>query len=377
MRFDYGPPWADPGDRLTLDIEGYRPDDAIAKEIDAHRTFYEVDLLEHIGMAGPRGGLYIDVGANIGNHSVYFGKFLADHVLAIEPHPSLLPLLKRNLEVNGIRNASILPCAIGAEPGVGRMLLKRQHAVKMNIGGSQVVTVETERDALDDPDTVPITTLDQAYEAWQGAAREWRVTLVKMDIEGMELPALTGGRSLLTRHRPQLVLELATAEARAAVTTFLAQFGYRHTGRRFGWSPTYHFIDPTVHALRPDPGRPTRDREAEFLDRASFELSDLVAEGETFVLVDDEQCWPGLVVDGRHRLPFLERDGQYWGRAADTATAIREVHRMRAAGAAYLAFAWPAFWWLDHYHGLAEHLRSRFPCRLENERLVVFDLRAA
>jgi hypothetical protein len=40
-----------------------------------------------------------------------------------------------------------------------------------------------------------------------------------------------------------------------------------------------------------------------------------------------------------------------------------------------MAFAWPAFWWLDHYAGLERHMRSNFPRLFENERLVVFDLR--
>ena len=31
----------------------------------------------------------------------------------------------------------------------------------------------------------------------------------------------------------------------------------------------------------------------------------------------------------------------------------------------------------DHYAGLDRHLRSQFPCLLENERVIVFDLRGA
>jgi hypothetical protein len=45
------------------------------------------------------------------------------------------------------------------------------------------------------------------------------------------------------------------------------------------------------------------------------------------------------------------------------------------AGAGFIVFAWPAFWWLDHYAGLHRHLRAHFRCVLENDRLVVFDLR--
>jgi hypothetical protein len=73
-------------------------------------------------------------------------------------------------------------------------------------------------------------------------------------------------------------------------------------------------------------------------------------------------------------VPFLEHDGQYWGPPPDDATALREFERLRQAGAAFLAVAWPAFWWLDYYTDFHRHLRGRYRCLLENDRLIVFDL---
>ena len=35
-----------------------------------------------------------------------------------------------------------------------------------------------------------------------------------------------------------------------------------------------------------------------------------------------------------------------------------------------MAFAWPAFWWLDHYRGLAQQLES-YSCVLRNDRVHV------
>ena len=59
----------------------------------------------------------------------------------------------------------------------------------------------------------------------------------------------------------------------------------------------------------------------------------------------------------------------------DDETAIRELERLRRSGASFLAFAWPAFWWLDYYSEFSGYLRAKFPCLLENKHLVVFDLR--
>jgi hypothetical protein len=71
----------------------------------------------------------------------------------------------------------------------------------------------------------------------------------------------------------------------------------------------------------------------------------------------------------------LERDGEYWGNPPDAETAVRELERLRRAGAQFVVFAWPAFWWLIIYAGLRRHLRARYRCLLETDRLVIFDLR--
>jgi succinoglycan biosynthesis protein ExoV len=110
------------------------------------------------------------------------------------------------------------------------------------------------------------------------------------------------------------------------------------------------------------------------IHKALEELAAIVLPGESFILVDDQQWGGGEVIAGRHVIPFLERDGHYWGPPPDDETAIRELDRLRSSGVGHLAFAWTSFWWLDHYEEFTRHLRSSFPCPLENERLVIFRL---
>jgi O-methyltransferase len=107
---------------------------------------------------------------------------------------------------------------------------------------------------------------------------------------------------------------------------------------------------------------------------AGREIAALVPPGETFILVDEQQL-DTESIDGRHALPFLEKEGHCWGSPKDDAMAIRELERMRRAGASFLIFAWPAFWWLEHYAGFHRYLRRKFRCLLENECLIAFDLR--
>src|SRR5215471_10117664 len=110
------------------------------------------------------------------------------------------------------------------------------------------------------------------------------------------------------------------------------------------------------------------------VDQAVSQILALVPSGDLFILADEEVFRTRLAID-RRVTPFTERDGHYWGPPADDASAIAELERLYRAGATFIVFAWPAFWWLDYYAGFARHLRSEFRCVLENDLLVMFDLR--
>ncbi len=109
--------------------------------------------------------------------------------------------------------------------------------------------------------------------------------------------------------------------------------------------------------------------------RAEVDLADIIPAGNCFILVDQDQFGDLHLAGGRRVLPFLERAGKYWGPPADDEAAVSELERLRRCGASFFVFGWPAFWWLQHYAGLQEHLRSRYHCILENERLIAYDLR--
>lgn len=112
------------------------------------------------------------------------------------------------------------------------------------------------------------------------------------------------------------------------------------------------------------------------LRAATQELAGLVPAGSSFILVDEAQWGETETLTGRHTIPFLEREGRYWGLPPDSDTAVRELERLRAAGATFMVFAWPAFWWLDYYSGLRSHLYATTRCVLRSEHVVVFDLQS-
>ena len=140
-----------------------------------------------------------------------------------------------------------------------------------------------------------------------------------------------------------------------------------------GWEK----LCPFLRLDQPHAPFPHANEWMHLLLEAAQDVSRTIPEGDTFVLVD-EQGFGGDFARGRRALPFLEREGVYWGAPPDGATAVGELERMRRDhGASYIAFGWPAFWWLDHYDELRDHLRSQYDCILENKRLVIFDLNKA
>ena len=111
------------------------------------------------------------------------------------------------------------------------------------------------------------------------------------------------------------------------------------------------------------------------VQRAARDIVSLVPFGGSFILVDGDEWKADPSMSGRKRMPFLERDGKYWGNPRDDENAIEELERLREAGAQFIVFAWSTFWWFDYYVGLRQYLRTRFLCVLENDSIVMFDLR--
>jgi hypothetical protein len=97
------------------------------------------------------------------------------------------------------------------------------------------------------------------------------------------------------------------------------------------------------------------------------ELETLIPRGQKYLLVDRHH-WGDQLAPRRRSLPFLG----YAPVNDDEASAA--LARLRSE-AGFLVFAWPSFWWLDYYAGWLRQLRADYRCVLENDRVVVFDLR--
>jgi Glycosyl transferase family 2 len=110
---------------------------------------------------------------------------------------------------------------------------------------------------------------------------------------------------------------------------------------------------------------------------AVADIASIVPEGGSFILAEQGAWASGPRIAGRFRVPYLERDGVYWGPPADDAEAIAELKRQRDSGQRFFVVAFPHLWYLDHYRGLRAWLSSGARERLRNDRVAIFELPAA
>ena len=103
----------------------------------------------------------------------------------------------------------------------------------------------------------------------------------------------------------------------------------------------------------------------------------LVPSKEGFVLVDENAWGIDNELAQRRRFHLVDDNGRYNGPPSDDNQAILEIERERKEGANYIFFTSNSFWWLDYYSTLAAYLKRNYPCILNNERLLGFQLQTS
>jgi FkbM family methyltransferase len=219
------------GTKVRFDLT---PDHHIHRRIRAEGRLYEHELLDFV-FARFRHGLAIaDVGANVGNHAVFFGKVMeAKPLICFEASPVAVQHLHRNLELNSVE-AIVVDEALGETVGHGTLWLRADQA--FNPGAARLEVGQGD---------IPITTLDAVMRRKGIEALD----LIKIDVEGMELPVLRGGAAVLEKSKPDLLLELQTEVDLAEARALLGPLGYQQ-GEQFNYTPTYHFFVPGPSAAR-------------------------------------------------------------------------------------------------------------------------------
>ncbi|MTI17013.1 FkbM family methyltransferase [Rhodobacteraceae bacterium RKSG542] len=186
------------------------PRDLIQRTMFRTCDFYERELLEAMDPLVPEGSTVIDIGANIGNHSLYWAtQAKAARVIAFEPVAGIYGTLIGNIEANGLDEIiEAYPFALGDKGGRGAIYAYDPS----NLGGTAIRS-----DQQGDLIITPLDDMDLGLE---------RLDLMKIDVEGFELAVLKGAATTLKRFRPALFVESFEGEF-AMVKQHLQDSGYR------------------------------------------------------------------------------------------------------------------------------------------------------
>lgn len=147
------------------------------------------------------GDVVLDVGANLGRMSLHAARLVGrDGVVhAFEPCPKVAGSLWRNLQASGATQVKVWPLAASDRAGLVEFQMpvgtNSGWASMRDLGAGAAITIK-----------VAAMPLDELEEIWARPPR-----LVKLDVEGAELLALSGMRQSLARHRPVVLLELTDA----------------------------------------------------------------------------------------------------------------------------------------------------------------------
>lgn len=200
------------GPRRTVVMRGAHENDHIFATMVASGQFYEQGLLDYLTSLIAPGGLVVDVGANIGTHTVWFASQHSCDVRAFEAVPETAQVLCANVQLNGLDGeVRIEPYAVGRGPG----RVSVAHWDPENSGATRL----QQEASRDNRSSFAMVRLDDLE--WEA-----RVVLVKIDVEGMELDVLAGAEELVRRDRPVVVAEAQDASAETALRSWFQERGY-------------------------------------------------------------------------------------------------------------------------------------------------------
>lgn len=202
-----------------------RHDKFIGRALDLYGEWCESEVAGLLQIVRP-GDVVLDIGANIGTHTVPLAQRAAPNgaVFAFEPQRVVFQILCGNVALNGLPNVQCYQKAVGARRGtVGVPALNQE--LDQNFGGLKLGDRPPDRG--EPTEVVTIDDLDLP------ACR-----LIKIDVEGMEVDVLAGAANTIRKHGPILFVENNRLETSAQIIEAVTQLEYR------AWWHISHYFNP-------------------------------------------------------------------------------------------------------------------------------------
>lgn len=180
----------------------------------------ELDQIKTLIGRCPADPVLLDVGANVGVHSLFFSELAGagGRVYAFEAQRIVFQTLMGNLALNSIENVFARQTAVGAAAGELKMPVM-DYTQPFNFGGVQLNAGPANTAANGSNEAVAMIALDSLHLA--------RVDFIKADVEGMELDVLQGALATINRCRPLIQVEWLGRDAGALPRYLLDTLNYR------------------------------------------------------------------------------------------------------------------------------------------------------
>lgn len=183
-------------------------------------NFYEAHkngLLPEIYRREKKGGVFIDVGACIGNHSLFFSEVMGGSVLAFEPQINNYVHLTENVSRNQA-NVQCYYAALGATEGTGTMVSSGDNTGMFKLSNGNEVNIYT---------------LDSCIGNWN---------VLKIDVEGYNKEVLLGAKRILTEGSGNVYIECDSSEILKETDQIMTEYGYQRADLVMNHTPTYLYV---------------------------------------------------------------------------------------------------------------------------------------
>jgi FkbM family methyltransferase len=202
------------GDRFHVDLAS-----SLEWELWAFGS-YETEVSLFLKSLLSPGDACIDVGANIGIHTVRMARLVGPDglVVAVEADAGVSSRLEANVHLNDLRNVTILNAAASAVSGQEVSFYPTAERDRNKGRGSVLPHKYLSPSAT----SVPTVSLDDVADR--------QVRLVKIDVEGYEGSVISGATHLIERDRPAIIFEhnaMLESTGGIAPVDFLPNLGYR------------------------------------------------------------------------------------------------------------------------------------------------------
>lgn len=145
------------------------------------------------------GGVFIDIGANIGYHSLFAAAVMGTKgkVYSFEPQKSVREQFEESVRKNSFTTIETYSEALSDHVGDETLHIREE-----NSGGSTLLTLpDMESFHIESVHEVKLATLDSFISVFES------VDLIKIDVEGYEFEVFKGGKSLLEKYHPTIIME--------------------------------------------------------------------------------------------------------------------------------------------------------------------------